>query len=389
MIKIIKNAEVYSPSYLGKKDVLIAGGVIENINDSIEIKGNVETEIIDGEGKVLVPGFIDGHVHILGGGGEGSYKTRTPEIMLSNIVKYGVTTVIGCIGTDGITRTMPSLVAKCKGLKEEGISCYILSGSYDVPVRTLTGSIKEDMLFIEEIIGVGEIALSDHRSSQPLKEEITRIIADTRVAGMLSGKGGIVQIHLGDGNDKINMLNEIIETTTLPIKHLMPTHVNRNKALFAECIEFAKKGGAVDMTISPHPYDLGDNQVKCSKGLKEALEAGVPIERITFSSDAQGSLPKFNDKKELIGLGVGNMEYLFKEVADAVKVENIPLEEAVKVITLNPAQTFNLKGKGEIKEGFDADFVLLDKESLAIDGVIAKGQTMVRNKEVIVKGTFE
>ncbi len=390
MLKIIKNADVYAPEYIGKKDILIEGKTIGVIQDEINMgDANIEFEIINADGKILVPGFIDTHVHILGGGGEGSYKTRTPELVLSTMVESGVTTVVGCIGTDGITRSMKSLIAKAKSLKEEGVTCYVYTGSYDVPVRTLMGNIKEDIILIEEIIGVGEIAISDHRSSQPTIDEIKKIAADARVAGMLSGKAGVVNIHMGDGADKLKMLEEIVATTTLPISQFIPTHVNRSASLFEAGIHYAKNGGHVDLTICPDPAFMDADEVKCSSGLKQMLDSGVDIEKITFTSDGQGSLPVFNEKGELTGLGVGKMDYLIKEVIDAVKHENIPLETAIKVITSNPAKKFKFSQKGIVAQGKDADLVLLDKQNYEIDTVIAMGRTMMANKKILVKGTFE
>ncbi len=388
-MKIIKNVEVYTPKYIGKKDVLVEGTHIGCLQDAIALNGNVPCEVIDGTGKIMVPGFVDSHAHILGGGGEGSYKTRTPELVLSTMVEAGVTTVVGCLGTDGVTRSMKSLVAKAKGLKEEGVSCFIYTGSYDVPVRTLMGGIREDIILIEEIIGVGEIAVADHRSSQPNFTELAKLLADARVGGMLSGKAGVVNIHMGDGEDKLSLLEAIVDNTTIPIGQMLPTHINRSTALFKAGIAYAKRGGKVDFTICPDPAYLDEDEVKCSVGLKKMLDAGVPVDNISFSSDGQGSLPVFNAQRELVGLGVGKMDYLIKEVADAVRIEGVPLETAIQVITSSPAKTLKLKQKGEIAPGKDADLVLLDADTLAVDTVLAMGQVMMANKKLLVKGTFE
>ena len=175
---LIKNAKIYAPEYLGILDVLIGGGKILKIAKDLPAESAYDVEVIDGTGKILFPGLIDAHVHILGGGGEGGAKTRTPEIMLTDITKAGVTTVVGCLGTDGCTRTMSNLLAKAKGLEEEGITTYVYTGSYQVPVRTVTGSIMDDMILLEKVVGCGEIAISDHRSSQPTKEDFANIVAD-------------------------------------------------------------------------------------------------------------------------------------------------------------------------------------------------------------------
>lgn len=388
-MKIIKNVSLYDPTPQGICDIVVEGSSFGVIRKNIPIPSGFDVEVIDGAGKIMVPGFVDAHVHILGGGGEGGYHTRTPELMLSAMIQSGVTTVVGVLGTDGVTRTMTNLIAKAKGLKNEGVSCFVYSGSYDVPVRTLLGGIREDLLMIEEVIGVGEIAISDHRSSQPTQTEIERLAADARVGGMLAGKAGIVQIHMGDGQARIDMINNIVKTTTLPITQFMPTHVNRNRELFLDCIDFAKRGGPIDLTICPSPDYLDPDEIKCSVGLKMCLDAGVPIDRISFSSDGQGSLPLFDENKQLIGLGVGDMTYLLKEVIDAVVQEQIPLETAIRVITENPSKTLKLRKKGQIKQGFDADFVLLDEKTYEIDSVAALGCLMMHERKLIRKGTFE
>ncbi len=388
MLKLLKNADVYAPEHIGKRDILITADKIGYIKDSIDIGSTIEIDIIDVNGKILVPGFIDSHVHIVGGGGEGGYKSRTPEIMLTDITSGGVTTVVGCLGTDETTRTLTNLIAKARGLEEEGISSYILTGSYHIPVQTITGSIQDDIMLIDKIIGVGEIALSDHRSSQPTIEEIKKIAAASRIGGMLSGKAGIVNIHIGDGPGKLSILEEIAARTEIPITQFIPTHLGRNRELFKSSIKYAKKGGLVDLTTSTGKSFSENGNIKCSKALKQLLHAGVPIERVSFTSDGQGSLPLFDEKGEFKGLDVGRVASLFNEVRDAIIEEKIPLETAIAVITSNPAKNLKLHNKGSIRAGKDADFVILGKD-FDIVTVIAKGKTMIKDKEVIVKGTFE
>ncbi|UCE05558.1 MAG: beta-aspartyl-peptidase, partial [bacterium] len=367
----------------------ITADKIGYIQDNIEIGKKIEIETINGEGKLLVPGFIDSHVHILGGGGEGGYKTRTPEIILSDITRAGVTTVIGCLGTDGTTRTMSSLIAKARALEEEGITCYVYTGSYQIPVKTITGSILDDLVIIDKIIGVGEIALSDHRSSQPTIEEIAKIAAAARVGGMLSGKAGVVIIHLGDGDKKLSMLEKVINDTEIPVTQFIPTHVERNLDLFKSAMAYAKKGGLIDLTTSTAAGKLsGKRDVSCGELLKKILNNGISIENVSFSSDGQGSLPIFDEQGNYIRLGVGEVISLFNEVRDAVKHQGISLETALKVITSNPARNLKLHHKGKIEIGKDADLVLLNG-NLEIDTVIARGQVMVREMKIMVKGTFE
>lgn len=392
MITLIRNAEIYSPEYLGIKDILLIGDKIAAVDNHISIEPNSFLEIteIDATGKKLVPGFIDSHVHILGGGGEGGFASRTPEATLTGLTTAGVTTVVGCLGTDGVARDVVSLLAKARGLEEEGITTYIYTGSYRLPLKTITGEIMKDIMVVDKIIGIGEVAISDHRSSQPTFEEFTRAVADARVAGMLSGKAGVINIHLGDGPRKLDMLRRTLDETEIPITQFLPTHVNRSPELFEECVSYAKDGGYIDFTGSEDPdfWEESDGEVRFSKGLKRLLDEGVNINNFTLSSDGQGSLPIFNEKKEFEGIGIGKSTCLIKGIKECVFKEDIPLEIAIRAITSNPAKILKLNKKGRIEINLDADICLLD-ENLDVDMVIAKGKIMVQNKQPVVYGMFE
>ena len=390
IITIIKGIKVYAPKYLGIRDIVIANDKIEGIYEQIEVPNNfIHINIINGDNKAILPGFIDGHVHILGGGGEGGFKTRTPELALSSIIEAGITTVVGCIGTDGVCRNIRSLIAKAKALEEEGITTYCYTGSYDIPVKTITESIKGDMMMVDKVIGVGEVALSDHRSSQATFEQFVNTVAQARVGGLLSGKAGVVNVHLGDGARKLEYLFRMIEETEIPATQVIPTHINRSDKLFNVGIEYAKKGGFIDLTTSSDPRYLEPGELRASEGLAQIIKAGVDIKHITFTSDGNGSMPVFDDKGNLVGLGICKVSTLYNEVKVAVKKHNIPLEEAIKVITSNVAELLKLNNKGKIEKGRDADLVIIDEETLEIDSVIAKGRVVVENGKSTVKGTFE
>lgn len=390
MLKLIKGADIYAPEYLGVQDVLIEDSRILKIAEEIPAVEAYDVQVLDGSKKLLFPGFIDSHVHILGGGGEGGYHTRTPEIMLTDITLGGVTTVVGCLGTDGTTRNMASLLAKARGLEEEGITAYIYTGSYQVPVRTLTGSIIDDLILIDKAVGCGEIAVSDHRSSQPTCEEFARIVGDTRVGGILSGKAGLVNIHMGDGERMLSYLRYVVQETEIPPSNMLPTHINRSTRLLKDGIDYARTlGGYVDLTTSSDPDYLEEDEVKASTGLRIMLEQGVSERRITFSSDGQGSMPIFGKDGAFLGLGVGKVTSLYREVRDAVLQEKVDITRVLRTVTANPADLLKLGQKGRIRTGCDADLVLADRDTLQIHTVLARGRVMVENGEAVKKGTFE
>lgn len=389
-MKLIKNIHVYAPNDLGIKDVFIAGGKICRIADRIELSEVLGAEVIEGEGLLLLPGFIDSHVHVLGGGGEGGFANRTPEATLSGLTRYGITTVVGCLGTDGFGRDIVALISKVKALREQGISAYAYTGSYQIPVRTLTDHITKDIMMVEEIIGTGELAISDHRSSQPSFEEFARVCADTRLGGVLSGKAGIINVHLGDSPRCMDLIDRVIAETEIPATQFLPTHVNRNAMLFEKAVEYAKLGGTVDFTGNEDIdyWETVCDEIRVCKGIKRLLDEGVSSDLFTISSDGQGSLPLYSADGQFLGIGMGQSSCLLKEVKECVEKESIPLEIAIKAITANPAKTLNLKSKGRIAEGLDADLCLMNSD-LTINTVIAMGKTMVKNGEPVVKGTFE
>lgn len=390
MFKLIKNIDVYTPSPIGRKDILICNDKIIKLSQNIDFSGaDFDTEIIDGTDFKAVPGFVDQHVHFIGGGGEGGPATRTPEIQLSALTMAGITTAVGLLGTDGITRSMVALLAKARGLELEGITTFIYSGSYEIPTQTITGSVKTDIILIDKVIGAGELAISDHRSSQPNFDDLKKITAESRVGGILAGKCGIVHLHLGNGKDGIKILTDIIRHTEIPIKQFMPSHINRIEYLIEQSMDYLKLGGYVDTTSdfyrtreSPTTYSIADT-------LKVYKDNKVPIDKVCASSDANGSTPVFDVDGNLIKIGVGSPSILYKDVKQAIESNIVSLEEGISIITKNPAQALKLfPRKGAIVEKGDADLVLLNNK-LDIDTVIAKGRVMVRQGVAVVKGFFE
>lgn len=379
--KLFKNANVYAPQALGQKDVLICGQKIVAIEDNIDASALPACETIDVQGKKLCPGIIDQHVHLIGGGGEAGPTTRAPEVKLSVLVEAGITTALGLLGTDGLTRHPETLLAKTRALNTEGITAYMLTGAYGLPSPTITGRVDKDIVFIDPIIGV-KLAVSDHRSSAPSIDELTRLATQARVGGMLSNKVGIVVFHMGDSRKMLKPLYDILENSDVPMSKLLPTHVNRNENIFEDAIQFALKGGNIDITsgiakpIAPHA------------AVARALKAGVAMERLTVSSDGNGSQPNFDENGKLIRISVAGFESLLETLQKLVNEENLSLSDALMPLTSNVANFLNLADKGEIAVGKDADMLIMD-DNLTIQDVYAKGRQMVANGKACVKGTFE
>ncbi len=383
MFTILHEGEIFSPQSLGVKDVLIAGGKIAAVSKPglLSIKG-VDVEKIDASGKYIFPGFIDSHVHILGGGGEGGPSSRAPEITLKDIITSGVTTLIGCLGTDAITRHMSSLLAKARGLEEEGITTYIFSGSYEVPVKTISGSIRSDLVIIDKVIGAGEIAISDHRSSQPSFEEFARLAAECRVGGMLGGKAGVLHCHLGDGKRKLELILRLINETEIPPTQVIPTHSNRNPELLAEAVKFLQLGGYIDLTAGPDPEAREEKHLSIASSIRYCQDNNVPIDQITISSDSNGSMPVFDKKGKLIGLTISTQKSLLANFRYLIQKNVISMEDAARLFSTNSAIFYKFKQKGKIQPGMDADMIILDKD-LNLTDSFTKGKRMMAEGKLI------
>lgn len=387
---LLKNAELLAPEPLGKMDVLLGGTQILAIGQALHAgNSSLPVTVLDCSEFYLVPGFVDSLVHFIGGGGEGGFATRTPEMQLTDATLGGVTTAVGVLGTDATTRTLTNLLAKAHALETEGISTYCHTGSYEIPCRTITGSITDDLILIDKFIGVGEIAISDHRSSQPTTEEIRKVVAAARVGGILSGKSGVVSVHVGAGERILQPLYQAVAGTELRLKQFYPTHMNRNRRVFEAGIEFAKKGGVIDFTTSTTAYDLQHGEVAAAAALAEALSLGIAPMQLTMSSDGNASLPLYDDDGELRGLQVGQVQSLYQSVREAVLQHQVPLSAALTSITAAPAAILGLARKGRLVAGHDADVVLLRRDDLNIDTVFAKGRLLVQRGQAVVKGTFE
>ncbi len=371
---LLKNVDVYDPIHKGKKDIFIANDKIALVEENMELDIPDLVEI-DGSELIAVPGFIDQHVHVTGGGGEGGFHSRTPELMLSNVIKAGVTTLVGLLGTDSHTRSIENLLAKTKALKNEGITAYCLTGAYEYPSVTLTGSVAKDIVYIDEIIGC-KLAISDHRCSRPTKEELIRLISDIRIAALVSGKVGELHLHVGGIGNTLKDIMEIVEEAEVPIKHFRPTHMDCH---LEQAVEFMEMGGWADFTAEPD---------KAEDLYHVIQKAG--IEKMTVSSDSNGSIPVWNEKRDaVVDVKVGGMEPLFEVIRNLIRDFGVDLETAIQLITSNVAKALEIyPAKGALLPGSDADIVLLDK-NLNIDTVMAKGKLMMKHKNLLAKGTFE
>jgi beta-aspartyl-dipeptidase (metallo-type) len=366
MFTVIENGEIYTPEPQGPNSILLCGEKILKIGE-IDYRAleslKVKIDLIDATGCLVTPGLIDPHEHLLGGSGEEGFATQTPEINASEIISAGITTVVGCLGVDTTMKTMPGLLAKAKALKEEGLNAYIWTGGYDVPPSTITGTPRNDILFIEEIIGSGEIAISDERSTDHVPHELARLVIDTHNGGMLSKKSGLTHFHVGKTKERLQPLKNLLENFPIKPEWLYPTHITRSEELMKEAIELTKLGSFVDM-------DTVDEDL--AKWFKFYLDNGGVAEKITVSTDASITSPK----------------NLFEQIRSCLLEHKFPIQQILACVTVNPAAALKLKTKGTLETGRSADLLVLEKESFELREVIANGKRLFKNGKLAFNEAF-
>jgi beta-aspartyl-dipeptidase (metallo-type) len=367
MLKLIENGEIYTPEPIGRASILFTKGQILKVGKiarkTVEALG-IEVEIIDAENCLVVPGFIDPHQHLLGGSGEEGFSSQTPEIHASEIIQAGITTVVGCLGVDTTMKTLAGLLAKVKGLKEEGLNAFMWTGGYDVPPSTITGTPRNDIMFIKEIIGTGEIAISDERSTDHVPHELARLVIDTHNGGMLAKKAGVTHFHVGKGEEKLKPLTNLLEEfKIIKPEWLYPTHITRSEELIKEAIELGKKGSFVDI-------DTVDGDLP--KWFGFYLKNGGLPEKLTISTDASITSPS----------------NLLEQIRSCVLQHKIPLEEILPCVTKNTAQVLHLKEKGTIEEGKVPDFLVLKKKNLEIKDVFSNSKHLLKDGKLNFKENF-
>jgi beta-aspartyl-dipeptidase (metallo-type) len=385
-MELLRNADLYDPEPRGRAHLLVAGETIAWIGAEVPaLPSSLGVTERDLEGRRVVPGLIDSHVHLTGGGGEAGPETRVPPVTLSRLTLAGITTAVGVLGTDDTVRSTVELVTTARGLISEGLSAYCHTGGYHVPPVTVTGSVRRDIVLIDLVLGVGELAISDHRSSQPTLDELLRIAGDAHVGGLMSGKAGIVHLHVGDGRRGLELVRHALKDSEIPARVFNPTHVNRRKELFQEALALARQGSTIDITA--FPVGAGEDAWSAAEALTRYLEAGIPADRVTVSSDSGGCLPVFDPEGRVIEMDIGRPAALadtLKELLDCGQ----PLERVLPAFTSNVARLLLLRRKGHLRAGADADLVVLDANG-AVEDVMARGRWHVRSGRPIVWGTFE
>src|SRR3954471_4035627 len=359
---LVENGEIFAPEPMGRQSILIAAGRIEaiGVDGAALARAGVEVETIDGSGCIAMPGLIDPHAHLLGGSGEKGFASQTPEISASELLRAGITTVVGTLGADTTTRTMPALLAKVKALRGEGLSAFAWTGGYDA--RTLMSSIRDDIVLVDEIIGAGELAIADVRGQQYSAAELARFAADCYVAGTLTGKAGLLHLHTGDGDERLRVVRDALEQFAVNPQTFYPTHIERNERLMREAIGLTKRGMPIDVDVY---------EENLAEWLRFYQEHDGDPNLITASSDA----------------AVNSPHTLFEQLMACVREEVAPFREVIAIATSNTARILKIES-GQLACGRIGHVLLIDAATYELRSVICAGRVVVRDGTLVVREQF-
>jgi len=366
MLILIENGQLFTPARAGNGSVLIVGERILKVG-SVDRRAidalDIEYQVIDASGRLVMPGIIDPHEHLRGGSGEKGFSSETPTIFIDEIVAAGITTVVGTLGVDTTMTVMSGLLARVKALNELGMTAFAYSGGYNVPPSTVTQCVRNDLLFIAEIIGAGEISISDERSLNPNPGELASLVSTVHVGGLLSGKAGITHFHVGPGPRRISILRTLIDEFDVKPEWLYPTHLERNEKLMREGMELAAQGATIDIDV-------------VEKDLAKWL---------TFYYDHRGDPGRLTISSDSFSTGPHN---LLGQIRECVLNHGFELEQILPHVTSNTARVLKLDTKGALTPGMDADVLILEADTHEITDVIARGNLMVRDGSLQISEKF-
>jgi beta-aspartyl-dipeptidase (metallo-type) len=388
---LVRGGRVFAPAPLGTPEILVSGERVLAIGDDLEARAKAlgRVEVLDAAGMSIVPGFIDQHLHLLGGGDYDGPLGRVPELHVGKITAGGVTTAIGIMGIDMDGKNLHALLVKAHELERVGLTAYIYSGSFRIPSPYLTTSVRADIVLIDKVLGV-KVAIGEDTYPNLSLPEFARLAGEVRLAAGMTGKRAVIHAHIGRNARRMQPIFDLLGEVNIPVTQIVPTHVNRHTPDTLEhAIRFAKLGGTIDFSANLSKRSGSLTGMNPDEAYKRVRAAGVPPAQITLSSDANVSMPVLDCDDHPVGLHNAPPSILHRELVHIIRTNELALDQALPLVTTNVARVLGIEGrKGSIAAGLDADLVFLDRD-LAVDTVVARGRVMVRGGAPVVKGPFE
>ncbi len=384
---LLKGGHVFAPADCGVADILIVRNSIVDVGRDLATPTGVGPgDVIDLRGRVLLPGLIDGHIHVMGASGLGGPSTRTTDLQIDRIATAGVTTVVSPLGADSLSRDIPALLARAAALEWEGLNAFCYTGGWTVPVPTLSGDPQCDVAYIDRVLGI-KTAISEKLAPFLAIEDLCRLAHAAFTGGLLAGKRAVLHVHIGDHPDGLSPLEEAHRRTSIPRDRLVATHVNRNPDLWRQAIEYAKAGGSIDVTALQRSSAGHPHAVPPARAIRDALAAGVPPERLTLSTDSGAAYPVLDAAGQAIGQTMTGPDAILETIRELVQ-GGLNWGRAAYCATQATADLLGLLRKGRLEPARHADVLVLSADG-DIQHVFCRGRQLVEDGAPLVRGPFD
>lgn len=373
-LSVLRNAHVFAPEDLGVCDVLIAGEKVVALEAGLDL-GGLQVAEIEVSGRRVVPGLIDGHLHVVGGGGNEGYESRIPELWVGELVSAGITTVVAPPGFDMVAKSLEGILAKAYALQNEGVTTFAMVGGFQRPFQTLTGSMTRDIFTIEKILGI-KIALGERRASRFQDHELIELAAQLEWLSGATGKACLMHAHLGESSDPAAQLLHTMRESGVAPQRFQATHCNYTPDTMQAARQVASSGGFVDFNPILDPSFGHPRAIPVVQAILQSLEVGIDSDLISMTTDGNASVPMtLADGSS--GKYEKSLSWMWNAVVDLVQQGGLPLTQALSFVTTNPARALRLQPrKGRIRVGGDADLLVIGS-GMSIEHVFARGRHLV------------
>lgn len=383
-MKIILNNvnRVYAGNKVEACHILIEDGKISRI--STEAITEEADRIIDGEGKLVTPGFIDVHIHLREPGGEHKETIKTGTMAAA---RGGYTTVCPMPNTNPVPDNKEEVANLFERIEKDAVVRVL---PYGAITKGLLGEERTD---ITELAEAGVFAFTDDgvgiqtagqmlEAMQQAAANKKAIVAHCEDNSLLYG--GVA--HKGDVSERLNLPGIYSASESVHIArdvllaetancHYHVCHVSTKESV--RVIRDAKKAGIkVTAEVSPHHLLLTEDDIleddadfKMNPPLRAKADRDALLEGLldgTIDFVATDHAPHAKDEKDLGFLkapfGIVGLETAFPLLyTHLVKIGKMSLEQLVNDFTKHPAETFDLP-YGVLEEGAIADIALIDLE---------------------------